>query len=62
MSRPFWCAAFASAAFTATAIRYWADTRTDAEIMLTGLIWVLFLLTIIDVIRTSGPGPTIRNP
>jgi len=63
MSKPFWFTSFAAGGFAAMAIHSWADTRLDAEIILAGLIWALFLLALIDVTRTSGPGgPTPRNP
>jgi len=64
MSRAFWFTSFAASGLASIAIHSWADTRTDAEVILTILVWTLFLLAVIDVARTSGPGggPTLRNP
>jgi hypothetical protein len=62
MSRPFWFTAFGASVLAGVLIHSWADTRTDATIIVSILVWALFFLGVVDVIRTTPPGPPPRNP
>jgi hypothetical protein len=51
MTRPFWFAA-GSGVLLGAAVIYNQTNRTDARIILVILMWALFVLSVIDTVRT----------